>query len=320
MENTTSGRKPGPSDLQQARRLREGDDAVVVVEDIVRVRDNAWETGSSKKVQDEACGVDDDDDSSSNENDVFTGEVLHLRAGDNPTTDPTTDIVGLGEVEMGQISDPFLPSMNLQPLSPNLFVDKSPTQKFPIIQHLQVGGKQAEELDPVVSNEGYVVLTGDGVPAPVPKEYNLPVACELVCGGTSSVPREAHGMGKFVYYTSSAVEERSPLKSVSYTRFDSGFGSVDFGSERRTGGGMELQMKVYDGLFHEIFAFSDKHSVPVPVIESSTSYPSDIETGAQRLRLISLFNLWSPDRGRKFAIRSPRDGLEMTRSIILRKM
>ena len=132
LENTTSGRKPGPSDLKQARRLREGDDAVVVVEYIFRVRDNAWETGSSKKVQDEAYGVDDDDDSSSNdsssnENDVFTGGVLHLRAGDNPTTDPTTDIVDLGEVEMGQTSDPFLPSMNLQPLSPTLFVDKSPT-------------------------------------------------------------------------------------------------------------------------------------------------------------------------------------------------
>ena len=111
-------------------------------------------------------------------------------------------------------------------------------------------------------------MTGDGVPAPVPKKYNLPVECELVCGGISSVPREAHGMGKFVYYTSSAVNEQSPMKSVSYTRFDSGFGSVDFGLERRTGDGMELQMKIHDGLFHEIHAFSDKHSVPVPIMES----------------------------------------------------
>ena len=59
--------------MKQARRLREIDDAVVVVEYIVRVRDNAWETGSSKKVQDEAYNVDDDDDNSSDENDVFTG-------------------------------------------------------------------------------------------------------------------------------------------------------------------------------------------------------------------------------------------------------
>ena len=107
---------------------------------------------------------------------------------------------------MGQGSDPFLPSMILPPLSPIFSVDKPPTQEFPIIQPLPVGGKPEEVFDPAVSNEGSAVLTGDGVLAPVPAGDNRPVQCELVCGGTSSVPNEAYGMGKFVSYTSRAVD------------------------------------------------------------------------------------------------------------------
>lgn len=84
-----------------------------------------------------------------------------------------------------------------------------------------------------------------------------------------------------------------PLKSVSYTAFDTAFRDKDYGLAKPViCEDTSTEKGFFDGLSHEIMAFAEEHEISVPELENQSSDDISVDLATRRLRLVSNFDLW----------------------------